>query len=107
METLNKSNTFSIENINEAISDFNIPSLVKTKLLQQKQNQRHGNSEIINMQFVHNVASSIPKSIASSTTYSALEAPSSDNFPSLQVNHNYLSIPVNPEIASFGDLFTS
>ena len=40
METLN-SNTFSIEQINDAITDLNIPSLVKTKLLQQKQNQRH------------------------------------------------------------------
>ena len=33
-ETLNKSNTFSIENISEAISELNIPSLVKNKLLQ-------------------------------------------------------------------------
>ena len=105
-ETLNKSNTFSIENISEAISELNIPSLVKTKLLQQKQNQRHGNSEIINMQFCQNVASSIPKTNGSDT-FPALEAPSSDNFPSLQVNHNYLSIAVNPDIASFGDLFTS
>ena len=105
-ETLNKSNTFSIENISEAISELNIPSLVKTKLLQQKQNQRHGNSEIINMQFCQNVASSIPKTNGSNT-FPALEAPSSENFPSLQVNHNYLSIPVNPDIASFGDLFTS
>ena len=59
------------------------------------------------MQFCQNVASSIPKTIASSTTFPALEAPSSDNFPSLQVNHNYLSIPANPDIAAFGDLFTS
>ena len=105
-ETQNKSDTFSMENISEAISELNIPSLVRTKLLQQKQNQRHGNSEIINMQFCQNVASSIPKTNGSNT-FPALEAPSSENFPSLQVNHNYLSIPVNPDIASFGDLFTS
>ena len=48
-ETQNKSDTFSMENISEAISELNITSLVKNKLLQQKQNQRHGNSEIINM----------------------------------------------------------
>ena len=105
-ETQNKSDTFSMENISEAISELNIPSLVRTKLLQQKQNQRHGNSEIINMQFCQNLASSIPKTNGS-VTFPALEAPSSENFPSLQVNHNYLSIPVNPDIASFGDLFTS
>ena len=105
-ETQNKSDTFSMENISEAISELNIPSLVRTKLLQQKQNQRHGNSEIINMQFCQNVASSIPKTIGSNT-FPALEAPSSDNFPSLQVNHNYLALPANPDIAAFGDLFTS
>ena len=103
-DTQNKSDTFSMENISEAISELNIPSLVRTKLLQQKQNQRHGNSEIINMQFCQNVASSIPKTNGSDT-FPALEAPSSENFPSLQVNHNYLSIPVNPEIASFEDFF--
>ena len=106
METLN-SNTFSIEKINDAITDLNIPSLVKTKLLQQKQNQRHGNSEMINMQICQNVASSIPKSIASSTTFPALEPPSSDNFHALQVTHNYLALPPNPDIAAFGDLFGS
>ena len=106
METLN-SNTFSIEQINNAITDLNIPSLVKTKLFQQKQNQRHGNSEMINMQICQNVASSIPKSIASSTTFPALEPPSSDNFPSLQVNHNYLALPPNPDLAAFGELFSS
>ena len=103
-DTQNKSDTFSMENISEAISELNIPCLVKNKLLQQKQNQRHGNSEIINMQFCQNVASSIPKTNASDT-FPALEAPSSENFPSLQVNHNYLSIPVNPQIASFEDIF--
>ena len=105
METLN-SNTFSIEQINNAITDLNIPSLVKTKLFQQKQNQRHGNSEMINMQICQNVASSIPKSIASSTTFPALEPPSSDNFPSLQVNHNYLALPPNPDLEAFGELFS-
>ena len=103
METLN-SNTFSIEQINNAITDLNILSLVKTKLFQQKQNQRHGNSEMINMQICQNVASSIPKSITSSTTFPALEPPSSDN---LQVTHNYLALPPNPDIAAFGDLFGS
>ena len=106
METLN-SNTFSIEQINNAITDLNIPSLVENKLLQQKQNQRHGNSEMINMQICQNVASSIPKSIASSTTFPALEPPSSDNFHSLQVTNNYLALPPNPDIAAFGDLFGS
>jgi len=105
METLN-SNTFSIEQINNAITDLNIPSLVENKLLQQKQNQRHGNSEMINMQICQNVASSIPKSIASSTTFPALEPPSSDNFPSLQVNHNYLALPPNPDLEAFGELFS-
>ena len=95
-----------MENISEAISELNIPSLIGAKLLHQKQNQIHANSEIFNMQFCQNLASSIPKKNASDT-FPALEAPSSENFPSLQVNHNYLSIPVNPEIASFGDFFTS
>merc|ERR1712215_291250 len=81
-DTQNKSDTFSMENISEAISELNIPSLVRTKLLQQKQNQRHGNSEIINMQFCQNVASSIPKTNASDN-FPGLEAPSSENFPCL------------------------
>ena len=105
-DTQNKSDTFSMENISEAISELNIPSLVRTKLLQQKQNQRNENSEIFNMKFCQNVASSIPKSIASSTTFPALEAPSSDNFPSLQVNHNYLALPPNPDLEAFGELFS-
>ena len=104
IETLN-SNTFSIEQINNAITDLNIPSLVKTKLLKQKQNQRHGNSEMINMQICQNVASSIPKSIASSTTFPALEPPSNDNFHALQVTNNYLALPPNTDVAAFGDLF--
>ena len=58
------------------------------------------------MQFCQNVASSIPKTNGSDT-FPALEAPSSDNFPSLQVNHNYLALPPNPDIAAFGYLFSS
>ena len=104
-ETQNKSDTFSMENISEAISELNIPSLVKTKLLQQKQNQRHGNSEMINMQICQNVTSSIPNSIASSTNFPALEPPSNDNFHALQVTNNYLALPPNPDVAAFGDLF--
>ena len=92
METLN-SNTFSIEQINNAITDLNIPSLFKTKLFQQKQNQSH------------NVTSSIPNSIASSTNFPALEPPSNDNFHALQVTNNYLALPPNPDVATFGDLF--
>ena len=92
METLN-SNTFSIEQINNAITDLNIPSLVKTKLFQQKQNQSH------------NVTSSISNSIASSTNFPALEPPSNDNFHALQVTNNYLALPPNPDVAAFGDLF--
>ena len=89
METLN-SNTFSIEQINNAITDLNIPSLFKTKLFQS-----------------HNVTSSISNSIASSTNFPALEPPSNDNFHALQVTHNYLALPPNPDIAAFGDLFGS
>ena len=92
METLN-SNTFSIEQINNTITDLNIPSLFKTKLFQQKQNQSH------------NVTSSIPNSIASSTNFPALEPPSNDNFHALQVTNNYLALPPNPDVAAFGDLF--
>ncbi len=92
METLN-SNTFSIEQINNAITDLDIPSLFKTKLFQQKQNQSH------------NVTSSISNSIASSTNFPALEPPSNDNFHALQVTNNYLALPPNPDVATFGDLF--
>ena len=100
----NRSDTFSMENISEAISELNIPSLIGAKLLQQKQNQIHAKSEIFNVQLCQNLASSIPKKNASDT-FKALEGPSNENFTSLQVNQNYLSIPVNPDMASFEDYF--
>ena len=93
-----------MENISEAISELNIPSLIGAKLLHQKQNQIHANSEIFNMQLCQNLAKSIPKKNASDT-FPDLEAPSNENFTSLQVNQNHLSISVNPDMASLEDYF--